>query len=52
MMHQFLSDHRDELIRRCRVKVANRPSPAATRKEPEHGIPMFLDQLIKTLQMG
>ncbi len=51
MMHDFLSDHREELIARCRVKVSNRPSPLPTDDELEHGIPLFLDQLIKTLRV-
>ena len=50
-MHHFLADNRDELIERCRVKVAKRPSPVVTEKELEHGIPLFLDQLIKTLRV-
>lgn len=32
-------------------KVAERPAPAATKKELQHGVPVFLDQLIKTLQV-
>jgi signal transduction histidine kinase len=51
MMHEFLSAHRDELIARCQVKVAGRLAPKATAKELEHGIPMFLDQLITTLRI-
>ena len=51
MMHDFLSAHRSELIERCRVKVAQRASPAATSDEIQHGIPLFLDQLIKTLRV-
>ena len=51
MMHEFLSAHRDELIVRCQAKVAERLAPKATAHELEHGIPMFLDQLIKTLRI-
>ena len=50
-MHEFLSAHRDELIARCLVKVAQRSAPKATDENNEHGIPLFLDQLIKTLQL-
>jgi len=39
------------LIDRCRVKVAQRLAPKATDAELEHGIPLFLDQLVKTLQV-
>jgi signal transduction histidine kinase len=49
MMHEFLTAHRGDLIERCRCKVVERNSPEATPDETEHGIPVFLDQLIKTL---
>jgi signal transduction histidine kinase len=51
MLHEFLAANRLELVERCRSKVAQRPSPKATDEELEHGIPLFLDQLIKTLQV-
>lgn len=51
MLHEFLTDRRSELIDRCRVKVSRRSAPKATERELEHGIPMFLDQLTKTLRM-
>ena len=51
MLHQFLTAHRTDLIDRCRSKVAQRPVPVATDAELAHGIPLFLDQLIKTLRM-
>ena len=50
MLHEFLATHRGDLIERCRVKVARRLAPSATEAELAHGIPAFLDQLIKTLQ--
>jgi len=49
MLHEFLTTHRLELIERCRVKVSRRSAPKATNEELIHGIPRFLDQLIKTL---
>ena len=51
MLHAFLSANRDDLIDRCRLKVAQRRAPKPTDAELEHGIPHFLDQLIKTLQV-
>src|ERR1044071_51556 len=51
MLHEFLSANRAELVERCALKVAQRPVPKATDAELEYGIPMFLDQLINTLQM-
>ena len=51
MLHKFLTDNRADLIDRCRLKVAQRHTPRVTDKELVHGIPLFLDQLIKTLQV-
>ena len=51
MLHKFLSGNRHELIQRCRFKVAKRPSPKANEEHLEYGVPLFLDQLIKTLRM-
>lgn len=48
-MHNFLLNNRDELIQRCKDKVAQRPTRGATREQLAHGIPMFLDQLTRTL---
>ncbi|MDM0022713.1 sensor histidine kinase [Variovorax saccharolyticus] len=49
-MHRFLSNNRDELISRCKAKVAQRPRRAATAAQLANGIPMFLDQLMRTLE--
>ena len=51
MLHEFLTSHRAELIERCRLKVAQRSAPRVTSAELTHGIPLFLDQLIKTLEV-
>ncbi len=48
-MHSFLHDNRGELIARCQAKVAMRPQRAATLQQFANGIPMFLDQLTRTL---
>jgi signal transduction histidine kinase len=50
MLHEFLARNREELIRRCRAKVAKRAAPTPTASELEHGIPLFLDQLITILR--
>ena len=50
MLHEFLTENRGELIERCRVKVGRRPAPGATEAELDHGITLFLDQIIKTLK--
>lgn len=51
MLHEFLESNRADLIARCRAKVARRSSPRPTPKEMEHGIPLFLGQLIETLRL-
>src|SRR5579872_7518404 len=51
MLHEFLTGNRANLIERCRVKVARRSAPRVTDAELTHGIPLFLDQLIKTLEV-
>ena len=51
MLYEFLTVNQAGLVDRCRSKVAARPTPKATVAELEHGIPLFLDQLIKTLRV-
>src|SRR5580692_11504181 len=51
MLHEFLTINRSDLIERCRLKVAKRLAPKVTDAELTHGIPAFLDQLIKTLEV-
>jgi len=51
MLHEFLTANRAELISRCKSKVSQRPNPGASVEELEHGIPLFLNQLTKTLCM-
>jgi signal transduction histidine kinase len=47
MLREFLSENREELIERCRLKVTMRRAPKATPHELSHGIPLFLDQLME-----
>jgi hypothetical protein len=51
MLHEFLTSNRDDLIARCRAKVARRPTPPPTTAELTYGVPLFLAQIIKTLKM-
>jgi signal transduction histidine kinase len=44
-LSEFVKDHREEIIARCRVRVAGRMSPRPTRAELDHGIPLFLRDL-------
>jgi len=50
-MHAFLSNNRTELIQRCKDKVAARPQRAATEEQLANGVPMFLAQLTRTLEV-
>jgi len=50
MLHTFLTTNRDELIRRCRVKVAKRSAPPVTEDELQYGVPLFLKQLVGVLR--
>jgi hypothetical protein len=49
MFHEFLTLNRIELIERCRRKVARRTMPSEVRSGTDHGVPLFLQQLIDTL---
>lgn len=49
MMHAFLAHNRDDLIARCKAKVSKRPRRSATEEQLSNGIPLFLEQLIRTL---
>jgi signal transduction histidine kinase len=51
VLHEFLTANRLDLIERCRLKVTKRLAPKVTDTELTHGIPAFLDQLIKTLRV-
>lgn len=50
MMHDFLANNREELVIRCKSKVAKRARREATDDQLKNGVPLFLDQLTKTLR--
>jgi signal transduction histidine kinase len=52
MLHEFIAVHRKEIISRCRMKVATRSVPPPSEAEIDHGVPLFLDQLIDALRLG
>jgi signal transduction histidine kinase len=52
MLHEFIEMNREEIIRRCREKVAMRSVPPPTEAEIDHGVPVFLDQLTDALRLG
>jgi signal transduction histidine kinase len=51
-MLQLITLHRDEIITRCLAKVATRSIPPPGVAEVNHGVPLFLDQLVDTLRSG
>ena len=52
MLYEFIDVHREEIITRCRAKVAARSIPPPTAAEIDHGVPLFLDQLVAALQVS
>ena len=50
MLHQFITENRDEIIARCRAKVLRRTTPPVTAAEIDHGVPLFLNQLVDSLR--
>lgn len=49
-MYRFLTNNYAELVARCTEKVSRRPQRAATPAQLANGIPLFLSQLIGTLE--
>jgi signal transduction histidine kinase len=52
MLHEFIAENRREIIKRCRAKVAMRSIPPPSDVEIDHGVPVFLDQLVGALRPG
>jgi signal transduction histidine kinase len=52
VFRESLTANRAEIIARTRAKVAARAAPRATDEELEHGVPLFLDQLVETLTVS
>jgi signal transduction histidine kinase len=50
MLHEFIASHREEIIRRCRAKVATRSASSPTEGDIGHGVPVFVDQLSDALR--
>jgi hypothetical protein len=50
MLHEFLTSNRQLLINLCKEKVAHRFEPAEAVGEIDHGVPLFLQQLVDTLR--
>jgi signal transduction histidine kinase len=52
MLQEFIELNRDEIIWRCRAKVGARSIPTPSEAEINHGVPLFLDQLVDSLRSG
>jgi len=52
MLQDFIAVHQEEILSRCRAKVAMRSIPPPTAAEIDHGVPLFLDQLVHALRGG
>jgi len=52
MLHEFIALNRDEIIRRCREKVATRWVPPPIGADMDHGVPVFLEQLVDAMRLG
>jgi hypothetical protein len=50
MLHDFLKEHRQDLIARAAAKVAARATPKATKQNELSGVPVFLTQLGEVLK--
>ena len=50
MLHEFLTSNRTEVITRCKNKAAKRFAPSETPAPLDHGVPLFLQQLVETLR--
>ena len=51
-LDQFIDQNRDELLRRCRMKVQQRDSPPPSDVGDDGGVPLFLAQLSQELRHG
>jgi signal transduction histidine kinase len=52
MLYEFIILNREDIITRCRAKVAARSIPPPSEAEIDHGVPLFLDQLVEMLRSG
>lgn len=52
MLHEFLTENRADLAKRCQAKVMARTPPTGAAGVSEHGVPLLIDQLIATLRAG
>ncbi len=51
MLDYFIAANRDEIIARCRTKVRERSQSVRVDAAIDHGVPLFLEQLMNELQL-
>lgn len=51
MLHEFITCRRNELIERCGDKARSRHASPDLAKPMEHGVPLFLQQLVEILRV-
>src|SRR6266576_5952105 len=51
MLHEFVARNRDAIIALARKRVEERPWPPVAPRELEFGVPIFLTQLVETLNL-
>ena len=50
MLHDFLIENRNEILRRSRAKLNVRHAPTSSESERDEGLPLFLDELVEILR--
>ena len=51
MLSEFLATNHDELVKRCKAKVADRPAPQSAGGDSEYGVSLLLGQLVDELRV-
>lgn len=52
MLHEFIAGHRDEIIERCIARAPILPVSRPTASTVNHGVPVFLNELVEALRPG
>ena len=50
MLFEFVESNRDRIVARTRDRLRERSWPSVSNDEIDHGVPLFLTQLVRTLQ--
>jgi signal transduction histidine kinase len=52
MLRDFIATNREEILARARLRVLGREAPSMAGSDASHGLPLFLDQLHKSLHLA